>query len=386
VRSTSSGSTPAIQTGAALLIANVRYWKDVAPQVRRELRRWSQRATLIADPHLREIAIGKLEREHFNAEVAATLATLAPEPHRGRTVEAIVAFEVLYDYLDGLTEEPAEDPLQGRARLYRAFTTVFDGSSPRASAGGEHEARDGGYVAELAAVASEAIATLPGRAPVSAAGRRAAERCAAAQARVHAASQLGAGELERWARAAVDREGALGWREHVAGAVASVLAVHALIVAAADESVTEQRAEALADAYLWISALSTMLDSLVDYRRDSASGDPWLLRLYGGDTDLFGDRLVDVARGALARARLLPRGPHHLMTLIGVCAYYSSAPEARSALARPVVARLHSELRPGILPTLAVMRAWRLAKRVRRRLVKRLRRPPAGDASPSASR
>ena len=51
------------------------------------------------------------------------------------------------------------------------------------------------------------------------------------------------------------------------------------------------------------------------------------------------------------------------MLLIGVVAYYSSAPGAESELARPVIARLRRELAPLIAPTLAVMRAWRGARR-----------------------
>jgi tetraprenyl-beta-curcumene synthase len=327
---------------------------------------------MIADPQLRELAIGKLQLEHFNAEVAATLATLVPEAHRSRSVEAIVAFEVLYDYLDGLTEEPAEDPVEGRWRLYRAFVGVFDESPPGIRSDADDQTQtDGGYLDELAATVSAAIAALPGRAAVSPAGRRAAERCSAGQVHVHAAPQIGVAQLEQWARMEAVARGALGWREYIAGAVASVLAVHSLIAYSAEESATEEEAEALDDAYLWISALSTMLDSLVDYERDVASGDPWLVRLYGGDVRLFGDRLVEVANGAVSRARLLPHGPHHLMTLMGVVAYYTSAPEARGELARPMVARLHRELGPSILPTLAVMRAWRLAKRVRRRVARR---------------
>ncbi|MFI4990562.1 MAG: DUF2600 family protein [Solirubrobacterales bacterium] len=364
-----SRSAFAIRTNVALVLANLRYWRYVAPQVRRELERWSQRARAIADPHLRELAIEKLQAEHFNAEVAATLATLTPEAHRSRTVEAIVAFEVLYDFLDGLTEEPAEgDPLDRGSRLYDGFTTVFDlSASDRPHAERAAPEDDGGYRDELSATVREAIATLPGRSVVGFTGRRAAERCSAAQTHVHASAQLGVAQLERWALADAEANATIGWREHVAGSVASVLAAHALIAASADESITKEQADAIDSAYLSISAMSTMLDSLVDYERDVSSGDPWLVRLYGGDVRLLGDRLVEVAKGAVERTRLLPHDAHHMMTLMGVVAYYTSAPEAHSELARSVVARIHRELRPSILPTLAVMRAWRLAKQIRRR-------------------
>ena len=71
-----------------------------------------------------------------------------------------------------------------------------------------------------------------------------------------------------------------------------------------------------------------------------------------------------VAGDAARQARLLPHAAHHVMTLVGVVAYYASAPAAKSAFAQPVTARLTAELRPLITPTLALMRAWRLAKRV----------------------
>ncbi len=360
-------SALAIRAGVALLVANLRYWRYVAPQVRRELAHWSGRAALIGDRHLRELAIEKLRAEHFNAEVAATLATLVPEKHRSLTVKAIVAFEVLYDYLDGLTEQPTtDDPLESGRLLYRAFTSVFDSNSLDASVSEPVLSDDGGYLDELSATVSEAIASLPCSWVVERAGSRAAERCAIGQIRVHAAGQVGVGQLERWAQANAETDGAMQWREYIAGAVASVLAVHALIAAGADESITAEQAEAMDSAYLMISAMSTMLDSLVDYERDVVSDDPWLVRLYGGDVQTLGDRLVEVAKDAVAHTRRLPHDAHHTMTLMGVVAYYTSAAEAHSELARPVVARLHRELRPMILPTLVVMRAWRTAKRIRR--------------------
>ena len=364
-----------IRSGAALVRANFRYWSDIAPQVRRELRRWSEQARTIPDPCLRAMAIDKLQAEHFNAEVAATLATTVPARYRARAVEAIVALEVLYDYLDGLTEAPATDPLRYGSQAYSALTAVFgdDPPTPRTyGAGIEACVIDGGYLRALRSTARAAIATLPSSAAVASAGRRAAERCAASQVRVHAAGRLGAGQLEQWARERASADRSPDWREYLAGAVASVLVVHALVVAAADDAITEQQAHAIDAAYLSISALSTMLDSLVDHEHDVRSGDPWLVRLYGDPTALA-DMLPQVAKRAVEEVRLLPNSAHHLMTLSGVVAYYTSAPAARRGPARRSVLELHRELRPVIFPTLAVMRTWRLAKRVRHDLAGHIR-------------
>ena len=55
----------------------------------------------------------------------------------------------------------------------------------------------------------------------------------------------------------------------------------------------------------------------------------------------------------------MPNGAYHVMILVGVAAYYGSAPGAENASARPVISRLRKELSPLLSPTLAVMRVWR---------------------------
>ncbi len=118
-----------------LAVANARYWTGVAPVARAQLARWERRARAIPDPALRATALAKLQTERFNAEAAATLATLAPRAQRARTAEAIVALQVAYDYLDGLTEQPAADPLRDGRRLSLAFTDALAGAGGRTPGG-----------------------------------------------------------------------------------------------------------------------------------------------------------------------------------------------------------------------------------------------------------
>ena len=141
--------------------------------------------------------------------------------------------------------------------------------------------------------------------------------------------------------------------------------MHALIAAAADPRTTREDAVALDRAYLSIGALS-MLDSLVDREEDIASGQLSYLDLYDGP-EAMAEGLAKVAREGVTRARWLPHGAHHVVTLVGVVGYYASDPAANDdAFAQPVIARVKRELRPLITPTLALMRAWRMAKGVRR--------------------
>ncbi len=67
---------------------------------------------------------------------------------------------------------------------------------------------------------------------------------------------------------------------------------------------------------------------------------------------------------AIGQTQELPDAPHHLMTLVGIVAYYASAPTADSEFAWPVMQRVTRDLAPAIGPILALMRTWRAAKRL----------------------
>ncbi len=347
---------------SALLLANLRYWTTVAPHVRRELGRWEKRAREIPDPALRELATAKLQEERFNVEVAATLATLAPHAYRPPAVEAIVALQVAYDYLDLLGEQqPGTLSDEGTCLL----DTLVDALRPGCPHDVEHDTDppqpdSDTYAKELAAATALALEKLPAAGAIAEVALACATRCAEAQRLSHANTPTGITEREAWAQ----REAAgadLRWQEYLAGAAASVLSLHALIAAAADPRTTSADASAIDAAYLSICAL-TMLDSLVDRRHDLAGGELSYVDLYG-TPDLMAAQLAPLARGAAERARALPHGPHHLVTLAGIVAYYTSALTPGSAFPPSITKPIRNELSPLSTPTLAVMRAWRLAKR-----------------------
>lgn len=352
------------RAGLALVLANARYWPTVAPTARRELGRWRQRAQAIPDQHLCEVALNKLHSESFNAASTTTLATLAQPDERTRATNAIVALQVMYDYLDGLAEQPTFDGPRNGRHLFEAFT---DALTPSAQARArdyyrdQPHSQDGGYLAELTATVSDAFAALPARAAIAVIAQRAARRCAEAQLHVHTRGDDSGSELRAWA--IHESTGtALDWRVFLAGAVTSALSVHALIAAGTNPRTTRTQARAIDAAYLSMGALATMLDSLIDYQHDVSMNTQWYLPHYE-DRAQLADSLAETARRAAAQARALPHPAHHLMTLAGVVAYYLSAPEARSEPARTLTVRLRRELRPLLTPTLAVMRTWRAARR-----------------------
>jgi hypothetical protein len=336
----------------------------------RELAHWQLQASAIADSQLRELALEKLDGEAFNAEVASTLATLAPRRARERVVEAIVALEVLFDYLDGRTERAGADPLAEGRRAFEPFIAAVEaGAGVDATAGrsqADQSDDDGAYVWALSEHVRERAGALPSFAVVGDLAAAAAQRCAEAQTRLHAAAALGDQQLQEWAQHASAGSG-LRWQEYVGSCASSVLVVHALIAAAARPALARAEAVALDEAYLAIAALITALDSLVDEKDDAQRGERGFIRLFE-DGDGLQARLTVLTRLALARAREAPNGAHHAMTLAGVAAYYTTHPGARSPRMRQIAAAVRAELAPTIWPALAVMHSWRLAKRGREHL------------------
>ena len=197
-------------------------------------------------------------------------------------MEAIVGLQVLYDYLDSLIERPLPDPLGEGRQLYRAFVDaiVLDGAPRGDYYPPAHESADGRYLEDLVGVVRGALTRLPSQATVATVSARAAERCAEAQVHAHATALLGDAQLEVWAIANAAGTG-LQWREFLAGAVSSGLALHALIAAAADPHTSRQQALAADELYLSVCAVTTLLDGLVDYEQDMRSmGQPGYIRYY----------------------------------------------------------------------------------------------------------
>lgn len=359
----------------ALVRANARFWPTVFPDVRRELRRWDRQAQAIPDDVLRAQALAKLRHERFNTEVAATLATLVSPVRRHHAVEAIVALEVMYDYLDGITELPSREPLEDGRRLYRAFTDATTPSGPFADHHARHPRRDdGGYLAALAAACRHGLWSLPAAPVVAPVASAVLARCGEAQTRTHAVARLGSGQLRTWAQTQPEIR-ALRWPEVAAGAAASVLAGHALIALAGDPAATGAEAERVADAYLTTCALTTLLDSLIDAEADAVTGGHAYLAYYDDDADLA-ERLGLLAREAVAAASELPRAAHHLVTVAGAAAFYLSAPGADGERAVRLTAPVVEELGPLLESALAIFAVWRGAKRRRERRARGARHAP----------
>ncbi len=350
---------PTAREALALLSVGGSYWLGIYPQVRRDLARWERRARGIPDPVLREAALGKLTEERLNPEAAALFAVLSPPVHRPGVVRLIVAYQVLYDYLDAVNEEPGCTELRNGLQLHLALTEAVRPDLPISDYYRHNPTdADGGYMRALTGACRDIVRGLPSASRAAQVLARATERCGQAQSHNHAIGSEGEAPFVEWCLAQPSARGGYLWWELAAGGI-SCLGIHALLASAADPLCSGENAPLVDAAYFpAICAISALLDSLADYHRDAGTSNHSFVAHYR-DSGHAAERLVAITADAKEGIRRLRHSARHAVILAGISSFYlSSASVTEGFPARAAASLIESE---GSLdaPMRAVMQARR---------------------------
>ncbi|MCW3029368.1 MAG: putative cytoplasmic protein [Solirubrobacterales bacterium] len=336
----------------------------IHPSVGREVERWRGLAASIPDPGIRTDALTALHDKRLNAEGAGLFAAL-PKRRDRHLLRLLVAFQILLDHLDTVSERPAPDPLANGRQLHLALRDALDPYRQTSDYYCHHPGRtDGGYVRALVQTCRDACRSLPAYETVRPLALQAAVSCSV-QGLNHDPDPLRRdSRLEHWARRSCAASAGMSWWELTAAA-SSTLAIHALLALAADPSCARGDAEDVRGAYMpWICAASTMLDSYVDEAEDAANAGHNYLAHY--PSALTAERRTrELVRRSLAEARRLRNGSRHALIAAGMVAMYLSADGARVSGKRRTTRAL---VRAGGLLTmllLPVLRIWRRGERSR---------------------
>jgi tetraprenyl-beta-curcumene synthase len=344
----------------ALLTAGIVYWLKIYPHARRELRHWERHAHTIPNPTLRGHALHKLTDEHLNPEAAAFFAILGPWRHRSRLVRLMVAYQIMYDYLDAINEPADSAHLTNGLQLHRALTHAVSPRSYPVDYYRYHPQReDGGYLDALIKTCRDTLRTLPSTRTITPLLIRAADRCGHAQSHNHAVLTEGSEQLVDWSAIHASEHDYLWWELAAAGI--SCLSLHALFAAAAVPTMTLDEAKNIDMTYFpSICSISALLDSLIDYPHDEGTGNHSFADHYDSSA-LAAERFVAITTEARALMRRLARSQRHEVILAGIASFYLSAPEAMTEFARPVTERVIDSLGQITTPILAVMSSRRRA-------------------------
>lgn len=330
------------------------------------MRHWRRRATQISDPLLRRHALAAQRSERGNIEGAAAFAVLAPRTHRAGVVRATVAFQIAYDYVDSLAEQPGGDPVANGYQLHLALLAALD-------PGREHvdyyrhslANNDDGYLESLADTCRGALMALPSYDAVLAAAVRAVERMIVYQSLNHGgcARPIDTHMLASWAASITPDHTDLRWWETAAG-TASSLGVFSLFAAACQPDLHPGEASAVEVAYFpWIGALHVLLDSLVDRAMDTQMGHHSLVEHYASVEEAAA-RIGSIAARAMRATTTVPQASQHALILAAMTSFYLSAPGARTSHAGPITRRVLEAMGTMARPTMVVLRASRGANRM----------------------
>lgn len=305
---------------------------------------------------MREDALDALKRKRANIDGAALFWTLSSR-RCPELLQLLVAFEVLADYLDCVSER-SPDTHNG-LQLHRSLSEALDPALPISDHYRYNPRRDdGGYLFALIERCRNTLGSLPSYARVRPFAARAAQFAQVLALNHDPDPTRRDAALAAWAASNFPPGSSLAWFELSASASAW-LTVLALLAYGADPHGDTRTAEDICDAYLWISLAGTMLDSYGDAQEDQASGAHSYIAHYppGGANA----RVGEILRRATLEASRLPRGERHIVLTSCMAAMYLSKDSTRTK--EQVTTTRELAYSAGTLARLLipVLRGWRTA-------------------------
>jgi len=348
---------------SALALAAARELRWGLWAVSEEMRHWRSRALRIPDATIRGDALYALARKRTHADGAA-LFWILPERPNLHLLRLLVAYELIWDLLDNLSERAvAAGRLDGR-RLHQAIPDAIDPGGPLLDYYEDIPfGDDGGYMHALVQACRQCCRNLPSYPAVRPAALEEANRAQVLALNHHPDPHRRELLLKDWVAREFSEPHEAHWCE-LSGAASAPLTIHALLALAAESSCTEEEIGRVRAAYCpWVSAATTMLDSYVDQAEDHDHSDHSYISHYSTH-----DRATSVGllvRRACHAASELPDGHKHAVIATSMIAMYLSKDSARTAELRATTESYIYAAGSLARLLMPILRAWRTAYRLR---------------------
>jgi tetraprenyl-beta-curcumene synthase len=329
------------------------------PFVARELRTWRAHARLIPDESIRTDALNSLASKRGNIDGAA-LFWIIPSSRNPCLLKLLVAYQVMWDFLDSASETGAIAGQANGRQLHLALVDAVDRERPISDYYRSHPWQgDAGYLCALVEACRRSSQRLPSFEPIRPLLVREAYKANVQAINHDIEHDQRARALSEWvAREYPPREDAL-WFE-LAAAAGAGLSIYALFALAVEPQLGRSDALRIYDAYFpWASALATMLDSYVDQDEDRANGDHVYIEHYRSPEEAATGIRRLVKRSVL-EARELPNGERNVLIVACMIAMYLSKDSARVPARRETtqaLVRAGGSLTSTMLP---ILRLWRI--------------------------
>jgi tetraprenyl-beta-curcumene synthase len=328
--------------------------------VSREIHIWQARAQAIPDAAIREDALSSIERKRGHADGAALFWILTRRRDLN-LLRLLVAYEIIWDFLDCVNERGAAVGTANGRQLHLALIEALDPGAPVSDYYCYHPWHDdGGYLRSLVETCRHSCAALPSYGRVRPALVREARRAQVLALNHDTDPRDRDAALEAWAEREFSGERHMSWFE-LSGAASASMTVHAFLALAARRDCTEVDVRCTCAAYFpWLSAATTMLDSYVDQVEDERNGDHRYIAHYSSEA-LAQERVRELVARSAREARRLSNGHRHAVIAACMVAMYLSKDSARTPAMRARTAGIveaGGSLTRVLLP---ILRLWRVA-------------------------
>lgn len=319
-----------------------------------EIAYWRRMAHGIPDALIRQDALHALERKRTHAHGAAFFCILPRRPSPD-LVRLLVAYELIWDLLDNLSERAAAAGFIDGRPLHSAIAEALDPDTPLS----DYYActpygDDGGYLRALVRSCRSRCALLPSFGAVRELALADARRAQVLALNHHPDPLKRTAALQAWSEHHFPGSEMPWWE--LSGAASAPLSIHVLLALAAEPACCAERIESVHAAYFpWVAAATTMLDSYVDRHEDAASRAHSYVSHYPQAGCLVAE-LRSLLSRSVYEVSSIDQAPKHLTIVAAMAAMYLSKGRPTPDIRQLVGAG--GSLTSALLP---LLRGWRLA-------------------------
>jgi tetraprenyl-beta-curcumene synthase len=304
-----------------------RFIKTIFPLVEKELNYWKSAAEFCPDSKLAKAACESMGSKKFHCQ-GGSIYALYPGADFRKTVEFIVAYQTISDYLDNLVDSLEIQDQQAFAQLHLAMR---DALNPEYGTSDYYlyfpYQNDGGYLNKLVTTCQVNISGLPGYELIKTGILRFADLYAHLQTYKHLALEQREDVMLAWIKPELQAFPQITEWEFAA-ATGSTLGIYCLYAIASNPDLSPEQVEAHQQVYFpWIAGLHILLDYLIDLAEDKETGQLNFVRYYESSAEAR-ERLEKIWNFAWEGSERLAYSNFHKAVLQGLLAMYLSDPKS----------------------------------------------------------
>lgn len=296
-------------------------YRDVLPNVHRELKKWKEKAMEIPDEELRKQALNSIQTKTFHCEGGAILSLLARHK-RNEAIRFIVAYQTISDYLDNLCDRSTSLDPNDFHSLHQAMShALTPGKEPIRFYQFRKEQDDGGYLNALIETCQNVLAMVSNQEQIARYTHKLASYYCDLQVHKHVKVEERVPRLVKWFETYRGNLPEMSWFEFSACA-GSTLGIFCLVSYALHGECDDKLLSDVADSYFpWVQGLHILLDYFIDQEEDREGGDLNFCFYYENEEELA-QRFAHFVKQAEKSVARLPDAKFHHMINNGMLGIY----------------------------------------------------------------